>query len=52
MSQPPTLLTARLALRALTLDDVEPLHKLIAVPGVMRYFDMDCFRFAVAQQRT
>lgn len=38
MSQPPTLFTARLALRPFTLDDIEPLHKLIAVPGVMRYF--------------
>jgi ribosomal-protein-alanine N-acetyltransferase len=34
----PTLLTSRLVLRELTLEDVKPLHRILNEPDILRYF--------------
>ncbi len=34
----PTVITARLSLRPFTLQDVEPLHRILKIPGVLEYF--------------
>jgi RimJ/RimL family protein N-acetyltransferase len=34
----PTITTARLNLRPFTLSDVDPLHRILAVEGILRYF--------------
>lgn len=37
-TQSPVLTTARLILRPFTLADIAPLHEIVGVPGIMRYF--------------
>lgn len=34
----PTIKTARLTLRSFTLQDAEPLHHILSIPGVLEYF--------------
>ena len=34
----PTLTTRRLLLRGLTYQDVDPLYRILSVPGMLRYF--------------
>lgn len=38
MTKIPTLTTTRLTLRPFTDQDVDPLHQILSVPGVLRYF--------------